>query len=156
MMDNTEIPFLLITGTCASGKSFDVKILKEIFSDKNIKVYDFDETIDLKVEDAINYYIELCIANFKKNYYTLVCGGITPEDIKKSSKYFSNFKIYGCLLNVERNERERRLKLRDQDFFNLINKGNLINLSNLSNQEIINSILLLDTDYKDLIKLCDD
>lgn len=149
-----QVPFFLITGACASGKSFYVKLLKENFINNNIiKIHDFDEKIQLNIKDAVEFFIELCLENWKNNCFTIVCGGITPEDLKKSEKNFSDLKIYSCLLNVEDNEREKRLMQRNDVFFKDIN--NLNNL-NLSKDEIIKSIISGSNDYKNLIKLSDE
>lgn len=153
MKNFNKIPFFLITGACASGKSFYVKLLKEFYLEKNIKVHDFDEKIKLSLQEGVDYFIDLTIDNWKNDNYTIVCGGITPEDLKKSNKYSQNLKIYGCLLNVSEEERENRLNQRNDYFFEVINK---LHNTYLSKEEIIKSIIQGSNQYKNLIKLSDE
>jgi DNA-binding protein len=141
------IPFFLVTGACASGKSHYVKILKEEFINENVKVHDFDEKMKLSLEDGVSFFIDTCVNNYNQGYYTVICGGITPKNIINSKKYNSDIKIISCLLNVGDGERERRLRERGQNFFDAVNT------LNFTNEQIIKSIVSGASVYKNLIKI---
>lgn len=144
------IPLFLVTGACASGKSYFVKELKQYFLNKNIRVHDFDEKIKLSKEEAIEFFFNITSENWSNKIYTILCGGITPVDLKNSKFYKEDFVVHACLLNVSESERRRRLLERNENFFNAVN-----NL-NFTKEEVIKSIISGAEVYKKLLKSADD
>jgi hypothetical protein len=149
MKNFNQVPFFLVTGACASGKSYFVKELKEYFSYKNILVHDFDEKLKLSKEEAIDFFLKTANENWLNKNFTVICGGIVPTELK-NSKLYNNFKLYACLLNVDPSEREKRLLERSENFFSAVNKHNF------TKQEIINSIISGAEVYKNIIRLADE
>jgi len=113
---------LLITGACGSGKSYFVPILKDRLAGFKVRVHDFDEKISMTNEAAVDLFLTLSEDYNKNGFFTIICGGILPHEIKASKNYSSDkFIIDCCLLNVEEVERRKRLLLRNENFFLLTN-----------------------------------
>jgi len=144
-----KILIMLLTGACGSGKSHFVNILKNRFKNLKVRIHDFDEKMKLTNEAAVEYFLELAIKYNKEGNTLILCGGITPLDLKKSNKYSNEMVIKACLLKVQHNERKARLELREDNFFKAVNT------QNLEKEDFIEAVCRNSVMYDELIKHAD-
>lgn len=145
-VESNEVAIFLVTGACGSGKSFFVKMLKNKLKNMKFKIHDFDEKIKLSNLEAVEYFLSLSEKYHMEGFSTIICGGITPNDIKNSKKYHDGIQIFGCLLNVSDEVRKNRLRSRDDYFFEAIN------IKNLPREELLDKICLNSVMYNIEIK----
>lgn len=121
-----------VTGTCGVGKSSIVPFLKRRLP--NVDVHDFDDvgvpavpTIEWR-KDTTRFWISKVIGNANINKSTAVIGLSLPQEVKQFLPDKSNLKVCICLLDVNENERVKRLRRRDAPKMLIDDAQNLIGL----------------------------
>jgi hypothetical protein len=102
-----------ITGAEGVGKSSFLKILKQKFLD--IDFHDFDELgvpknppLQWRLDTTL-YWIKKSIENQEDKIDTCIIGLSFPKEIKSFEEFSELEEVYFCLLDISKEERERRL-----------------------------------------------
>ncbi|MCK4553802.1 hypothetical protein KAU19_02475 [Candidatus Parcubacteria bacterium] len=103
-----------ITGSCGTGKSSIIPYLKNKLT--NFDIHDFDEhntsqnpTAEWR-QQTTNQWINTALKNAENNISTIIAGLSIPKEIKQSE--YNNLSIKFCLLDINIDEREKRLRER--------------------------------------------
>ncbi|MFC1710746.1 hypothetical protein ACFLZJ_01150 [Nanoarchaeota archaeon] len=146
-----------ITGAEGTGKTSIIPYLKENLP--NLEIHDFDEVgvpenppLQWRLDTTL-YWIKIAEKNQEKNLSTCIIGLSFPSEVNDFKESEKLNKISFCLLDVNKEEREKRLGKRNASneviadidplnkLRNEIKKLKVIDTSNLSIEETANKVI---------------